>query len=121
MQTITIILILIFIVISLIAFAIIQLQMVGIQVKDFWSFIEANQELDTLYTFSKRYEKMSPQEQIIFLRAAEKVSNAFDKVPPMLWEEEYSKYRDVMDIYRKIKINRWQESSNNIANKRLQN
>lgn len=109
MQVITIILILIFIVISLIAFAIMQLQMAGIQVKDFWSFIEANQELDSLYAFSKKYEKMSPQEQIIFLKAAEKMSDAFEKVPTMLWEDEYGKYRDVMDIYRKIRVNRWQE------------
>lgn len=109
MEAITIILILIFIIISLIAFAVMQLQMAGIPVKDFWSFIDANQELDKLYTFSKRYEKMSPQEQVIFLRAAEKMLNAFDKVPSMLWEDEYSKYKDIMEIYRKIKVNRWQE------------
>ena len=118
MQAITIILILVFIVITLIVFAIIQLQMAGIQVKDFWSFIDANQELDKLYAFSKKYEKMSPQEQVIFLRAAEKMSNAFDKVPSMLWEDEYNKYKDIMDIYRKIRVSRWQESSEGVAQKR---
>ena len=85
--------------------------MAGIEVKDFWSFINANQELDKLYAFSKKYEKMSPQEQIIFLQAAEKMSDAFEKIPSMMWEEEYQKYRDVMDIYKDIKMNRWISSS----------
>ena len=64
-----------------------------------------------LYAFSKKYEKMSPQEQIIFLQAAEKMSDAFEKIPSMMWEEEYQKYRDVMDIYKDIKMNRWISSS----------
>ena len=115
MQAITIILILIFIIFTLIVFAIIQLQMAGIPVKDFWSFIDANQELDKLYAFSKKYEKMSPQEQIIFLRAAEKMSDAFDKVPSMLWEDDYGKYKDIMDIYRKIRVSRWQESGDGVV------
>ena len=119
MEVITIILILIFIVITLIVFAVVQLQMAGIPVKDFWSFIDANQELDKLYAFSKKYEKMSPQEQIIFLRAAEKMSNAFDKVPSMLWEDDYGKYKDIMEIYRKIKVNRWQEHGDGVARNSL--
>lgn len=111
MEIIATILVLLFIIFSLVVFAIMQLQMAGIEVKDFWSFINANQELDKLYIFSKRYEKMSPQEQIIFLQAVEKMSDAFDKVPSMMWEEEYQKYRDVMDIYKDIKMNRWISSS----------
>ena len=102
MEIIATILVLLFIIFSLVVFAVIQLQMAGIEVKDFWSFINANQELDKLYAFSKKYEKMSPQEQIIFLQAAEKMSDAFEKIPSMMWEEEYQKYRDVMDIYKDI-------------------
>ena len=111
MEIIATILVLLFIIFSLVVFAVIQLQMAGIEVKDFWSFINANQELDKLYDFSKKYEKMSPQEQIIFLQAAEKMSDAFEKIPSMMWEEEYQKYRDVMDIYKDIKMNRWISSS----------
>ena len=103
--------ILIFIIITLITFAVIQINMAGIEVKDFWSFIKANEELDKLYLFSKKYNKMSPQEKIIFLQEAEKVSGAFEKIPPMIWEDEYSKYMDVMDTYREIKIDRWKDSS----------
>ena len=111
MELIAIIVVLIFIIISLIAFAVMQLQMAGIEVKDFWSFVNANQELDRLYNFSKKYEKMSVQEQIVFLQAAEKMSDAFSKIPSMLWEDEYQKYDDVMNIYRDIKMKRWINSS----------
>lgn len=111
MEAIAIILILIFIIVTLIAFAVMQINMAGIEVKDFWSFIKANEELDKLYLFSKKYNKMSPQEKIIFLQETEKVSNAFEKIPSMIWEDEYSKYRDVMDTYRDIKVDRWKDSS----------
>lgn len=66
--------------------------------------------LDKLYAFSKRYERMSPQEQIIFLMEAEKVFNAFDKVPKMIWEEEYEKYSDVLNTYKDIKVLRWAQN-----------
>ena len=92
---------------ALIAYAVIQIKLAGLNVKDFWSSIEANQMLDKLYVFSKKYEKMSPQEQIIFLMEAEKVFDAFDKVPQIIWEEEYEKYSYVLDTYKNIKILRW--------------
>ena len=107
MELMTIIYILLFIIFALIGYAIMQLKLAGMNVKDFWSFIEANQMLDKLYAFSKRYKKMSPQEQIIFLMEAEKVFNAFDKVPKIIWEEEYEKYTDVLDTYKNIKVLRW--------------
>ena len=103
--------ILIFIIITLITVAIMQINMAGIEVKDFWSFIKANEELDKLYLFSKKYNKMSPQEKIIFLQETEKMSDAFEKIPSIIWEDEYSKYRDVMDTYRDIKVDRWKDSS----------
>lgn len=106
-----IILTLIFIIISLVMYAIMQIQMAGIKVKDFWKFIEANQMLDNLYNFSKKYKKMSVQEQVIFLMEAEKVFNAFEKVPKMIWEDEYSKYADVLNTYKDIKVLRWASSN----------
>lgn len=111
MEAIVVIGILIFIIITLIMVAIMQINMAGIEVKDFWSFIKANEELDKLYIFSKKYNKMSPQEKIIFLHETEKMSNAFEKIPSIIWEDEYSKYRDVMDTYRDIKVDRWKDSS----------
>ena len=111
MEAIVVIGILIYIIITLIMFAIMQINMAGIEVKDFWSFIKANEELDKLYLFSKKYNKMSPQEKIIFLQETEKMSNAFEKIPSIIWEDEYSKYRDVMDTYRDIKVDRWKDSS----------
>lgn len=111
MEAFAVILILIMIIVALIAFAVMQIKMAGMEVKDFWTFIKANDDLDKLYVFSKHYSRMSPQEKIIFLHEAEKVSVAFEKVPSMIWEDEYQKYRDVMDIYRNIKIERWKEAS----------
>ena len=104
MEAIVVIGILIFIIITLIMVAIMQINMAGIDIK-------ANEELDKLYLFSKKYNKMSPQEKIIFLQETEKMSNAFEKIPSIIWEDEYSKYRDVMDTYRDIKVDRWKDSS----------
>ena len=56
MELMTVIYILILVIISLILYAVLQLKLAGINVKDFWSFIEANQMLDKLYVFSKKYE-----------------------------------------------------------------
>src|SRR5574344_2194678 len=104
MELMIIIYMLILAIVGLIGYSVLQLKLAGIKVKDFWSFIEANQMLDKLYAFSKKYEKMSPQEQVIFLMEAEKVFNAFEKVPQIIWEEEYTKYSDVLNTYKDIKV-----------------
>lgn len=99
--------ILIFIIFGLIAYAIFQIKMFGMNVRDFWSFVEANQTLDKLYAYAKKYEKLSVQEQLIYLKEAENIFEAFDKVPNALWEEEYEKYDTVLQKYRDIKMLRW--------------
>ena len=99
--------ILILIVFCLVAFAVFQIRSAGMKVKDFWSFVKANETLEKLYKFSKKYEKLSPQEQVIFLSEAEKVFSAFDKVPDLLWEEEYNKYMEVLNKYKDIRVLRW--------------
>ena len=93
-----IIYILILVIFYLIAFAVFQIKAAGMKVKDFWTFIKANETLDKLYAF---------QEQVIFLAEAEKVFSAFDKVPNMLWEEEYAKYMQVLNKYKDIRVLRW--------------
>ena len=102
-----IIYILAFIIFMLVAFAVMQIKLARMKVKDFWSFIEANQMLDKLYRFAIQYKKMSPQEQVIYLEEAEKIFTAFDKVPPELWDEEYEKYKEVLKKYNDIKMIRW--------------
>jgi len=102
-----IIYLLIIVIFILILFAYVQIKIAGMKVKDFYSFIEANQMLDKLYRFSKKYEKLNSQDQLIFLTEAEKVFSAFEKVPDLLWEEEYQKYMDVLDKYKDIKMIRW--------------
>jgi hypothetical protein len=111
MTLLAIIYVLIFIIFALCAYAVMQIKLAGIQVKDFWSFIEANQILDKLYEFSKRYEKLTPQQQVIYLLEAEKVFNAFDKIPNIIWEDEFKKYDEVLKKYKEIKIDRWVSNS----------
>lgn len=111
MTLLVIIYVLIFIIFALCAYAVMQIKLAGIQVKDFWSFIEANQVLDKLYEFSKRYEKLTPQQQVVYLMEAEKVFNAFDKIPDIIWEDEFKKYDEVLKKYKEIKIERWVSNS----------
>lgn len=103
--------ILVFLIFALVAYAVLQIKLFGMKVKDFWSFIEANQMLDKLYKFAKQYENMSPQEQVIYLSEADKIFRAFDKVPNELWEEDYDKYKEVLNKYKDIKMLRWAETS----------
>lgn len=102
-----IIYILVLIIFALMAFSVMQIKLAGMNVKDFWDFIQATQILNGLYKVSKQYEKMSRKEQLVFLMEAEKVFAAFDKVPNMLWEDEYQKYSKILEIYKNIKILRW--------------
>lgn len=113
MEFMTIVYILIFIIFALIATAILQIRMAGIKIKDFWGFIQANEMLDKLYKFSKRCKMMSPQEQIIFLAEAEKVFEAYDKIPSIVWEDEYRKYSEVLDAYKNIRLTRWEKENVN--------
>ena len=111
MTLLAIIYVLLFIIFALCVYAVMQIKLAGIQVKDFWSFIEANQILDKLYEFSKRYEKLTPQQQVVYLMEAEKVFNAFDKIPNIIWEDEFKKYDEVLKKYKEIKIDRWVSNS----------
>ena len=111
MVILTIIYILLLVIAALVGYTILQIKLYGMNVKDFWTFIKSIQDLDVLYKFSKRYEKMSSQEQIIFLAEAEKMFNAFDKVPSQIWEDEYEKYSQIVDVYRNIKMLRWSDAN----------
>lgn len=109
MGILIVIYILAFLAFLLVVFSVMQIKLAGMNIKDFAEFIQANQILDDLYETSKRYEGMDSRERIVFLMEAEKVFNAFDKVPNILWEDEYQKYTKILDIYRDIKIIRWNE------------
>ena len=109
MEFMTLIYFLAFTIFALIALAVFQIRMAGIKIKDFAGFIQANEMLDKLYKFSKRYNLMTPQEQIIFLAEAEKVFDAYDKIPSIIWEDEYRKYSEVLQTYQKIRMSRWNE------------
>ena len=103
-----VIFVLVLMIIFLALLAVAQIKMAGMNVTDFWTFIKANETLDKLYRFSLKYEKLTPQQQIIFLKEAETVFSAFDKVPDALWEEDYQKYSEILNKYKDIKILRWE-------------
>ena len=109
MDILAIIVILLVFIVLLIASVVAQMRAAGIKVTDFWSFINANQELDSLYEFSKRYTKMTPQQQVIYLGEAEKMFAAFDKIPQTVWEDAHDKYEAVLDTYKDIRVMRWNE------------
>ena len=100
------ILVLFIVFLTLIAF--LQIKRAGMNVKDFWSFIKANETLDKLYAFSVKYDRLTPHQQLVFLQEADKIFDAFDKVPDLLWEEEYEKYMKILDQYKDIKMLRWE-------------
>ncbi len=99
--------VLILIIFALIGYAIMQLRLLGIKVKDFWNFIEANQILDRLYEYSKKYNNLTQPEQILYLKQAEAIFEAFDKMPHEIWDEEYDKYLTILERYKEIKMMRW--------------
>lgn len=101
---------LVLVVFALAGYAVLQIRLFGITVKDFWGFIEANQTLDRLYQFSKNYENLSRQQQILYLKEAETIFEAFDKMPKELWEDEYDKYTVILEKYKEIKMARWSSS-----------
>ncbi len=101
---------LVLVIFALVGYAIMQIKLFGITVKDFWNFVEANQTLDKLYEYSKRYDMLSPQQQILYLREAEAIFNAFDKMPNELWEDEHDKYFMILEKYKEIKMKRWSET-----------
>ena len=105
-----IIFMLLLIIVMLIGLAVAQIKMAGMKVKDFWTFIKANETLNKLYAFSKKYEKLTTNEQLVFLKEAERVFDAFDKVPNVLWEEDYQKYMEVLSTYKDIKLVRWESN-----------
>lgn len=104
MTLIIIIYILVFAIFALCGYAVMQIKLAGMNVKDFWSFIEANQILDKLYEFSQKYKTLNKQQQVVYLMEAEKVFTAFDKIPDIIWEDEFKKYDEVLKKYKEIKM-----------------
>ena len=99
---ITVALLLLTIIIGIVSYMIYNIKMAGMEVNDFWDFIKSVEKLKKLYAFSKIYENLDIQEQIIFIKEAEQVFSAFEKVPTKLWEDEYQKY---MKVHWKITQN----------------
>lgn len=121
MRLLALIFILLIFIVLLIIVSINQMREAGIKVKDFATFIKANENLDNLYKFAMHYEKMSTQEQIIYLAEAEKMFEAFDRIPKTVWEDEHDKYSKVLDTYKNIRVMRWNEEQEYSLSKKVKN
>ena len=111
MSAVIVISILILIIFALISYSVLQIKLAGMNVKDFYSFVKATNDLDKLYKFSRRYQNMSALQQVVFLSEAEKMFNAFEKVPAQVWEDEYDKYSHILNAYKNIRMRRWSEAN----------
>lgn len=109
---ITVALLLLTIIIGIVSYMIYNIKIAGMEVNDFWDFIKSVEKLKKLYAFSKIYENLDIQEQIIFIKEAEQVFSAFEKVPTKLWEDEYQKYMKVLNRYQKEKLKHWKITQN---------
>ena len=109
---ITVALVLLTIIIAIVSYMVYNIRMAGMEVNDFWDFIKSTEKLKKLYAFSKIYENLDIQEQIIFIKEAEQVFSAFEKVPTKLWEDEYQKYMKVLNRYQKEKLKHWKITQN---------
>ena len=109
---ITVALLLLTIITGIVSYMIYNIKMAGMEVNDFWDFIKSVEKLKKLYAFSKIYENLDIQEQIIFIKEAEQVFSAFEKVPTKLWEDEYQKYMKVLNRYQKEILKHWKITQN---------
>ena len=109
---ITVALVLLTIIIAIVSYMVYNIRMAGMEVNDFWDFIKSTEKLKKLYAFSKIYENLDVQEQIIFIKEAEQIFSAFEKVPTKLWEDEYQKYMKVLNRYQKEKLKHWKITQN---------
>ena len=99
------------IILMLIFFAVYQIKMAGMNVKDFYEYVKQTEKLNKLSKFCKEYDKLDHTDQIIFAKEAMKVFEAFEKVPTSLWENDYDKYMRVLNRYQNIRRENWKNQT----------
>ncbi len=99
----------IFVVINVFAMICLKIKASGMNIRDFFEFVLAINDLDNLYLYSKNKSNMTKSEQNIFLIEAEKLFSKFEKVPSIIWEDEYEKYEKVLETYKDIRLLKWSE------------
>lgn len=102
---------LLFVLVGVLGIVCIKIKSAGMNVNDFFKFVIAINDLDNLYIFSKNNSKMTKNEQTVFLREAEKIFSIFEKIPSIIWEDEYEKYNKVLETYKDIKVLRWVDAN----------
>lgn len=109
MVIIYILYLLLFVAFSFIGIVCLKIKASGMNVKDFLEFVYAINDLDNLYVYSKNNTRMTKTEQTMFLKEAEKIFSKFEKIPSIIWEDEYEKYSQVLETYKNIRLLNWSE------------
>ena len=100
-----------FVIIGVVGIICMKIKMAGINITDFIRFIAVVNDLDNLYIFSKNNKNMTEKEEMAFIKTAEKMFEAFEKVPSMMWEDEYDKYNEVLEKYKDLRVLRWADAN----------
>ena len=111
MVIICILYLVLFIIIGLFAVVCLRVKSAGMNVSDFFKFIFAINDFEHLYTYAKTNKDMTKKEEQAFVKSAEKMFSAFDKIPSIIWEEEYEKYSEVLEKYKDIRVLRWAKAN----------
>ena len=83
----------------------------GLTWKDVFEYIDASSKLYELEIKAKKSDKMSWNQQLLFMQDAEKMFKAYDKMPDVIKSNEYAEYKDIVDAYQRIRCLRWQEQN----------
>ena len=67
---------------------------------------ENDNDIDELNKKIKIFSKI-----IGYICEAEKVFAAYDKIPSIIWEDEYRKYSEVLQAYQNVRVTRWSEEN----------
>ena len=96
----------------LIAFAVFQIKSAGMKVKDFWTFIKANETLDKLYVFSLRYKKrrglmINKRDMMDLIKALDSFNKLNEQISTLIGGSNIKneKYNGLYKIYDVIKRN----------------
>lgn len=112
MEIILVVAIVLMIIIGVLAaFTLYNVNQAGMSANTFYNFILANVKLHKLYKFTLKYEKLTREDQLLFINEAKEVFDIYDKVPTLLWEEDYNTYMVVLDRYQKLRQEAWKNKT----------
>lgn len=83
----------------------------GLTWSSIFKFLNATIKLDELAKQSNYYRNFNKEQRDNFLKDSQEVFDSFEGMPRMLWEEYDVTYSKLIDIYKSIRMLKWQEQS----------